>query len=151
MKIIEFAEKIKSMVPSRFDVIMAFEEARMYGYRILKFHRAKGVELALVVELKGLDSEEVEVLGIELTIVKDEVEGLNEVWDDVRRELLKHMIVGDSFYSENENIFKMVIRTKSLNVALEKLNSIAETLSKLKVEVSDRFIGYSFKDEEVYG
>jgi len=150
MNIVEFAEKLGDKVPDRFYVIMAFEEARMYSYKILKFHMARNQEVSLVIHLKDLDSDEVEVLGVEVTLLKERISGLNaNTWKNVRDELLKLMISGESFYAEDDRIFKLVIRTKSLNVALEKLYSIVGALKKLNVDIEDKFIGYSFKEEEI--
>ena len=149
MKVNELYENLKEYLRDRVDLFWTIEEAKMLGYKIIKLHRCREHEVSLVLMLKDIESDDLQTLGIMVMLDLDRLKRMNVDVDEVKRVIKEFARTDDTFYAEGKSILHVTLRTRDLNHALKRLNEISSKLRSLGVNVSDKFLGYSFMEEEI--
>ena len=149
MKINEVLKELNRYIKDNVDIYWALEEARALGYRIVKLHRSREHDVSLVLLVVDYDEDLVKPLGVMVMLDLEKLRKTNTNTEQVKKVVKKFARSGDTFYAEGRNVIQVVLRTKSLKHALKMLDEISSNLKDLGVKVEDRFLGYSFMEEEI--
>jgi len=149
VKINEVLKELNRYIKDNVDIYWALEEARALGYRIVKLHRSREHDVSLVLLVVDYDEDLVKPLGVMVMLDLEKLRKTNTNTEQVKKVVKKFARSGDTFYAEGRNVIQVVLRTKSLKHALKMLDEISSNLKDLGVKVEDRFLGYSFMEEEI--
>lgn len=145
----ELIHKLKDWMRDEVDIYWSVEEARELGYRTLKLHTIREHELSLILHISDYESGELKVLGVRLLVDKSKIE--KRSLGVLKRNIDFLASRNKTSYAESSSYIQFLYRSSNLDESLKVISTLLEVLKRLKANPlsSNKFIGYSFLEEEV--